>query len=106
MRLDVSYTPYTTYLKEKPGDITKLSQSEEGNIWSETSDNSESGDKSDNNSIIPPLLTKEEMDTMDYGDESEDKPMSTDMLEDIRDGSQYHTNVNRREARYKIHDSQ
>ena len=27
------------------------------------------------------------------------------MLEDIRDGSQTHTNVNRREARYKIRDS-
>ena len=27
------------------------------------------------------------------------------MLEDIRDGSQTHPNVNRREARYKIHDS-
>ena len=26
------------------------------------------------------------------------------MLEDIRDGSQTHTNINRREARYKISD--
>ena len=30
--------------------------------------------------------------------------MSTDMLESIRDGSQYHTNVNRRQARYEIRD--
>ena len=30
--------------------------------------------------------------------------ISTEMLEDIRDGSQTHPNVNRREARYKIHD--
>ena len=30
--------------------------------------------------------------------------MSTDMLEDMRDVIQSHTNVNRREARYKIHD--
>ena len=29
--------------------------------------------------------------------------MSTDMLEDIRDCSQYHTSINRREACYKIH---
>ena len=31
--------------------------------------------------------------------------MSTDILEDICDGSQYHPIINRREARYRIHDS-
>ena len=41
---------------------------------------------------------------MDSGDESEDEPMSTDMLEDIRDSIQYHSSVNRREERYKIFD--
>ena len=30
--------------------------------------------------------------------------MSTETLEDIRDGSQSHPNVNQREARYKIRD--
>ena len=38
------------------------------------------------------------------GNESDDEPMSKDMLEDIRDGSQSHPKVNRREARYKIYD--
>ena len=37
-------------------------------------------------------------------DDSDDEPMSTDMLEDIRDGSQYHLNVNRREEHRKIRD--
>ena len=37
---------------------------------------------------------------MDYGDESDDEPMSTEMLEDIRVGSQYHPDVNRRDTRY------
>ena len=41
---------------------------------------------------------------MDSGDDSDDEPMFTEMLEDIRDGSQYHLNVNRRESRYKISD--
>ena len=41
---------------------------------------------------------------MDSGDGSDDEPMSTDMLEDICDGSQYHPNAYRREARYKIRD--
>ena len=45
---------------------------------------------------MPPLHIKEEMDAMDSGDDSDDKTMSIEMLKDIRDGSQYHPNVNRR----------
>ena len=45
---------------------------------------------------------------MDSGDEcedeSEDEPMSTEMLEYIPGGSQSHPSVNRRESRYKICD--
>ena len=41
---------------------------------------------------------------MESGDESEDEPMSTDMLEEICDGSKSHPSVNRRQARYKIRD--
>ena len=44
------------------------------------------------------------MDTMYSGDESDDDPMSTEMLEDICDGRQSHPDVNRREARYKVRD--
>ena len=39
---------------------------------------------------------------MSLGDESDDEPMSTDMLEDIRYGSKYHPTI--REAWYKICD--
>ena len=41
---------------------------------------------------------------MDSGDKSDNDILYTDMLEDIRDGSQSHPNINRREARYKIRD--
>ena len=41
---------------------------------------------------------------MDSGDYSDDGPISKEMLEDIRDGSQFHPKVNRIEARYKIRD--
>ena len=41
---------------------------------------------------------------MDSGDESDRDLISTEMLEDIRDISQAHPNVNRRESRYKIRD--
>ena len=44
------------------------------------------------------------MDAINYYDESDHDLISTEMLEDIRDGSQTHPNVNRREARYKIRD--
>ena len=53
---------------------------------------------------MPPLNSKEEMDAKDSGDVSDDEPMSTDMLEDIRDGSKSHPRVNRRETCYKIRD--
>ena len=41
---------------------------------------------------------------MNSGDWSDHDLISTQMLEDICDGSQTHINVNRREARYKIRD--
>ena len=65
------------------------------NILSETRNEAESVDESDDDSVIPPLLSEEEMDSMDYGNESYDEPMSTEMLEDICDRSQSHPNVNR-----------
>ena len=42
------------------------------------------------------------MDAISSVNESDDEPMSTDMLEDIRDGGQSHPSINRREERYMI----
>ena len=42
---------------------------------------------------------------MDSYDESDHDPISTEMLEDILDGSQSHPNLNRRDAHNKIRDS-
>ena len=41
---------------------------------------------------------------MDSVNESDDEPISVEMLEDIPDVSQSHPSVNRREAHYKISD--
>ena len=60
-----------------------------------------SGDKSDNDSI---MMSKQDMDAINSGDESDHDIISTKMLEDIRDGSQTHPNVNRRDAHHKIRD--
>ena len=53
---------------------------------------------------MSPLLSKEEMDSMNSGDELDHDLISTEMLEDICDGIQSHPNVNQREASYKIRD--
>ena len=50
------------------------------------------------------MMSEQDMDAMNSGDESDHDLISTEMLEDIRDGGQTHPNVNRREARYKIRD--
>ena len=44
------------------------------------------------------LNNEEEIDVMDSGNESEDETMSTDILEDIPDGSKSHLGLNGREA--------
>ena len=50
------------------------------------------------------MMSKQDMENLDSGEQSDHDLISTEMLEDIRGGSQTHPNVNRREARYKICD--
>ena len=50
-------------------------------------------------------MSEQDMDAINSGDESDHDLISTEMLEDIRDGSQTHLNVDRREAHYKIRDN-
>ena len=103
IQTDVSYTPRATSSREQTGNIVTFSQFEEVNLLSETQnllsktrDDTESGNKYDKNSTMPPLSSEEEMDVMSSVNESDAEPMSTDMLEDIRDGSQSHPSLNRR----------
>ena len=49
-------------------------------------------------------MSEQDMDAINSGDESYHDLISTEMLEDMRGGSQTHLNVNRREARCKIRD--
>ena len=101
MRPEVMYTPYATYSIEKTGDVITFTQFEEGNILTETCNNAESGDESDNESI---MMSKQDMKDLNSGDESDHDLISTEMLEDICDRSQTHPTINKREARYKIRD--
>ena len=63
MHPSVTYTPYDTSSKEQTGDIITFTQFEERNLFSETNEDAESdgksGNRSDGNLIIPPLLSSE-----------------------------------------------
>ena len=64
--------------KEKTGNVITLAQFEEGNIWTETRNNAESGDESDNGSI---MISEQDMENINSGDESDHDIISTEMLE-------------------------
>ena len=89
----VTYTPYATSSKEKTGDVITFTQFQEEKILTETRNDAESGDESDNKSII---MSEQDMDAINSGDESDHDLISTEMLHDICDGSQTHPNINRR----------
>ena len=97
----VTYTPCATSSIEQTGNVIMFAQFEKGNILTKTRNDVESGDKSNNESII---MSEQDIDTINSDDESDHDLISTEMLEDICDRSQTHPNVNRREARYKIRD--
>ena len=101
MRTEVTYTSYATSSKEQTGDVITFAQFEEGNIFTKNRNDAKSGDESDNESI---MMSEQDMDNIDSSDESDHDLISTEMLDDICDGSQTHPNVNKRETRYKICD--
>ena len=82
-RIRYGFTSRQTCLPTTNYSLTKRLILED--LLSETRNNAESGDKSDDNSIMPPPLREEEMDAMDSSDELDDDPVSTEMLEDICD---------------------
>ena len=58
MRPAVTYTPYATSSKEQTGNVIMFAQFEEGNLLSETRNDTESGDESDSKSI---MMSEEDM---------------------------------------------
>ena len=101
MRPAVTYTPYGTSLSEQTGGVITFAQFEEGNILTETRNDTESGDESDSESL---MMNEQDMENLDSNEKSDRDLISTKMLEDIRDGSQTLPNVNRIESRHKIRD--
>ena len=87
MRPTVTYTPYATSSKEKTGDIITLTQFEEGNLITETRNDTESDEESDSESI---MISEKDMKNIDETETFDDDLISTETLHDIRDGNQTH----------------
>ena len=98
-QLAVSYIHFATSSREQTGNIITSAHFEERNLFYETCNYTESGKKSDDDLTLEPLFSEEEMDVMSSGNESDAEPISTEMLEDIRDGSHSLPSIHRREAR-------
>ena len=84
MHPEVTYTQYAMSLREQTCDVFTFTQFEEGTVWTKTRNDAESGDKSDNESI---MMSKQDMDAINSGDESDHNLISREMLEDIYGGS-------------------
>ena len=50
------------------------------------------------------MMSEQDMENIDSNEKSDDDHISTETSEDIRDGSQTHPNVDKREARCKLRD--
>ena len=99
MRPAVRYTPYATSSKEQTGDVITFAQFEEGNLLSETRNDTESDEKSDSESI---MMSEKDMENLDETEKFDEGLISTETLQDIRDGNQNHPKI--REARMAICD--
>ena len=74
---------------------------EEGNLLTETRNDTEIGDESDSESI---MMSKQDKENLDEKEKFNSDLISTETLHGIRDGSQNHPNIDKMEARLKIRD--
>ena len=79
MRPAVTYTPCDTSSREQTGNIITFTQFEEGNILTKSYNDAESDD---DDLIMPPVLSEEDMDTMDSSNDSDYDLIFTEMLEE------------------------
>ena len=78
-----------------------FTQFEEGNLLTETRNDTESGEESNNKSI---MMSAQDIENLDEKEKCHDDLISTEKSHDIRDGNQTHPNIDKREARLKICD--
>ena len=93
MRPTVTYTPYATSSKEQTGDVITFAQFEEGNLISETRNDTESDDESDSESI---MMSEKYMENLEEKETFDDGLISTETLHDICDGNQTHPSIDKK----------
>ena len=87
MRPAVTYTLYAMSSKEQTGGVITFAQFEEGNLLSETRNDTESDDASDSESI---MMSLRDMENLGKTEKFDDDLISTETLHDIRDRNQTH----------------
>ena len=97
----VTYTQYVTSSKEQTGNLITFTQFEEGNLISETRNETESGDKYDSKSIT---MSGKDMKILNETEKLDDDLISTETLHDMRDVNKTHLKIDKREARIAIRD--
>ena len=73
----VTYTPYATSSKEQHGDVIMFAQFEEGNILTETRNDTESGDESNSESL---MMNKQDMENVNSNEISDHDLIYTETL--------------------------
>ena len=92
MRLTVTYTPYATSSREQNGNVITFAEFEEGNLLTETRNDTESGDESNSQSI---MMSEKDMENLDEKEKFDDDLISMETLHDIRDVNQTHLNIDK-----------
>ena len=88
----VTYTPYATSSKEQTANVITFAQFEEGDLLTETRNDTESGDKYNSKSII---MSKQDMENLDEKEKFDDDLISTETLHNIFDVNQTHPNIDK-----------
>ena len=73
----------------------------EGDLLTETRNDTERGDESDSKSI---MMSEQDIENIDEKEKFDDDLISTETLHGIRDGNQTHPNIDKREAHLNICD--
>ena len=73
----------------------------EGDLLTETRNNTETGDEYDSESL---MMNEQDIENLDEKEKSDDDHISTETIHDICDGNQTHPNIDKREPHRKIRD--
>ena len=101
MRPAVTYTLYAMSSKEHTDDVITFAQFGEGDLITETRNNTESDDESFSKSI---MMSERDMENIDEKEKFDNDLISTKTLHEILVGNQTHPSIGKRESILEIRD--